>query len=682
MANGQPSPFGTLLQRYRAAAGLTQEALAARAQLSSDAIAALERGRRRTPRVATAHLLAAALDLTDAERAALLAAESAAPLSGFPLAPDARAKSTSRALSAVPPTPLINREGELAMIRQRLVAEGARLLTLTGPAGVGKTRLALAAVAEVAEQFPDGVTLVDLSPIHDPSLVLNTMAHAVGLADTGSRPVLDRLGTFLHERAVLLVLDNFEQVLPAATTLADLLAGCPSLTLLVTSRVPLQLRWERTLRVPPLAVPDLSVPLPPLDELARIPSVALFVERAQTRRADFALSAAQAPLVAQLAVELDGLPLALELAAARLDALPLSLITRRLEDRLRLLRWEAPDLPERHRSLEAAVGWSYDLLPDNQRWMFRCLGVFVGQVALDALATVVGHEDEGCMVEGMASLAEKSLALPGRQDEEDDEECELCYGMLETVREYAQEQLARHGELEAARRAHARYFLALAERADPQLRGRGQREWYFRLEREHDNLRAALRWLLDQDGPADREAALRLAGALGYFWWLRGYHVEGVRWLERALLRAPAASDLEDDGATVAARSQAQIAAGKILALQGEFDRARAVLEEALDLAQRRHDPAGAAQALTELGLVPSLPGNGRKAPGCCAGRDATGKARAIPRTAPSRSITLALQLPGRGTTRKPRRSRRTRWSGSRRQAPPAKRAAPASISR
>ncbi len=600
MVNGQPSPFGALLHRYRAAAGLTQEGLAARAQLSPDEIAALERGRRRAPRAATVHLLAAALDLTDVEREALLiAVGAAARLPGSTPAPGA--------LSAAQATPLIDRVGELATIRQRLGADGAeqvRLLTLTGPAGVGKTRLALAAVAEVAEQFPDGVTLVDLAPIRDPLLVLSAIAHALGLADTGNRPVLDRLGTFLHERALLLALDNFEQVLPAAATLADLLAACPSLTLLVTSRVPLRLRWEQALRVPPLAVPDLSVPLPPLDELGRIPSVALFVERARARRADFALSAAQAPLVAQLVVELDGLPLALELAAARLDALSLPMIVRRLEDRLRLLRWDALDLPERHRSLEAAVGWSYELLGAGAQRLFRSLGVFVGRVSLDAIAAVVAYKgDERLTLDGLVSLAEQSLVLPGRQDDmEGNDDPEPAFSMLETVREYAWEQLAAQGELEAARRAHAYYFLALAERANPLLRQRDQRAWFVRLEREHGNLRAALRWLLDQDDPVEREAALRLAGALGGFWRLRGYQVEGVCWLEEALRRAPEAE--------AAVRTWALLGAGVLLTEQGEFDRAKALLEEALAEARRRQDAAALAQALIQLGYRAVLAGD------------------------------------------------------------------------
>jgi non-specific serine/threonine protein kinase len=523
------------------------------------------------------------------------------------------------------PTPLLGRAGELEMIHQRLVTDGARLLTLTGPAGVGKTRLALAA-AQVAEQvsdrFPDGVVVVDLTPVRDPHQVLAAIAHACGFRDTGSPPLSERLPIFLRERALLLVLDNFEQVLPAAATLAELLSTCPRLALLVTSRVPLRLRWERTLRVPPLPVPNLDAALPPLDELGHIPSVALFVERARAHRADFALTEARAPLVAQLAVQLDGLPLALELAAARLGALPLAVIAHRLEDRLRLWRWEAPDRPERQHSLAAALDWSYDLLSEPERRLFRHLGVFVGRVALSAVAAVVAagtagagngerRADEGTAGEEgptlveLVSLAEKSLVLPAEQTSEEDEasqDSEPAFGMLETVREYAQDQLAARGELEAARRAHAHYFLALAEQADPLLRGRDQRAWFFRLEREHDNLRAALRWLLDQDDPAERTAGLRLAGALGWFWLERGYQVEGWRWLEEALRRAPEAD--------AAVHTRALLGAGRILTEQGELDRATALLEAALAEARQWQDAAALAQALIQLGYRAVMAGD------------------------------------------------------------------------
>lgn len=644
-AKRKPAPFGVLLLRLRAAAGLTQEQLAARAGLSPNAIAALESGKRRTPRLTTVELLAAALGLDAQERAQFAAAAresgeapksySAAAGTGDGTARDPRHQSWR----SVPElTPLVDRVHELDTTLRLLSDDGVRLLTLTGPAGVGKTRLAVEAASRLAAdtgRFADGVLFVDLTPIRDPAQVPGAIANALGLLDTGSRPVPERLVEVLEERQQLLVLDNFEQVLVAAAALTELLAACPSLALLVTSRVPLQLRWERVLRVPPLPVPDLAAPLPPLEAFGLIPSVALFVQRAQARQSDFLLTEQLAPVVARVVSQLDGLPLALELAAVRTATLPLPVIANRLDDRLRLLEWEAGDLPERQQSLEAAVGWSYDLLSEAERRLFRCLGVFVGQVSLDAITAVIRTVDDEVAHEAPAareteagrrtlprllSLAEKSLLLPlpVRPDEEeggaDNVDVEPTFGMLETAREYAWERLAAEDELAAAQRAHAHYFLALAECAAPALHGRDQRAWFFRLEREHDNLLAALRWLLDQAGSDDSdvaaewEAGLRLAGALGYFWYLRGYHTEGRRWLEEALACAPqgkAAAGMNSD-----ARTRALIAAGPLLMVHAEYSRALAVLKEGLALAEYQQDPAAIAGASTYLGHAAVVAGD------------------------------------------------------------------------
>ncbi len=686
MAKQEPAPFGALLLRLRAAAGLTQEQLAARASLSPGAISALESGKRRTPRFATVELLATALALNGQQRQELVAAARSGDLGATEVEPIEVSPAVVRAESGAEgaathetrrhswrsfaePTPLVGRVRELDTIVRTLNAGDTRLLTLTGPPGVGKTRLAQEAVARVitdGERFPDEGLFVDLTPVRDPALALDSLATAVGLLDTSSRPVLERLVEVLQERRQVLVLDNFEQVLPAAASLVDLLTACPGLALLVTSRVPLQLRWEQTLRVAPLPVPDLSVaPLPSLNALLAVPSVALFVSRARARRADFVLGEEEAPLVAQLVTQLDGLPLALELAAARLDVLPLPALARRLGDRLELLASQAPDLPERQRSLEAAVGWSYDLLTEPEQRLFRCLGVFVGRVGLDAISTVIGTirapesaaRDRAApkVVEAgvgrgtlpqLLSLAEKSLLLPlpvrpetpkdldglyeqlsqtGQQRanerpseapgiEEGGDNSEPAFAMLETVREYAWERLAADGELTAAQRAHAYYYLALAEQADPELHGSNQRVWHLRLEREHDNLRAALRWFLDQaesggsNAAAEREAGLRLAGALGYFWYVRGYHREGRSWLERMLALPP-----QGEGRIIvqsSAQTRALIAAGPLLMVQAEYARARVVLEEALALAERQQDPTATAQASTYLGHATVVAGD------------------------------------------------------------------------
>jgi non-specific serine/threonine protein kinase len=562
-------------------------------------------------------LLANALQLSDAERASFdTAARPLGAITVADLAVDARtvAKRADKTPGphirwlSVYPTPLVDRSHEVKTILRMLTEDGVRLLTLVGPAGVGKTRLALAATHHIeaygSDRFSDGVTLVDLTPVRDPALALSAMMYAQGLQEIGGQSPLERLAEALRDRRVLLVLDNVEQILPAvAPHLAQLLAACPTLTLLLTSRVPLQLHAEQTFRIAPLPVPDLSEPLPPLDTLTAIPSVELFVQQARARHPNFNFSDQHAPLLARLTSQLDGLPLALELAAARTATLPLQVIVRRLGDRLRLLRWEAADAPARQQSLEAAVGWSFDLLNGNERRLFSCLGVFTGRVSLNAIVAVVSDTDgqvgEESALETLASLADKSLVQalgPDSMEDQSDGEDHLepSFSMLETVREFAEEQLISRGAVEAARRAHAHYFLALAEQADSHLRGHGQRLWYLRLERERDNLRTALRWLLDQDKGAEREAALRFAGALGLFWVLRGYHAEGLSRLDEALAKAPLAD--------MAARTRALTYAGLILMHQRSLARAQDLLEGALALAEEREDGLAAVEALTYLG--------------------------------------------------------------------------------
>lgn len=642
MANERLTSFSTSLKRYRLAAGLTQEQLAKQSQLSADAIAALETGKRRTPRAATVEMLADALALSGMERAAFKAV--ARPTSTH--TPPRRSEDSSLASAmdsslwrlAAQSTPLIGRMSELEVIRQRFVHDGARVVTLVGPAGVGKTRLALAAATELADVFPNRITLINLTSLRDPQFVLSAIGQAFDLVGTNDIAVMKSLRDALQGDSALLVLDNFDRVLPATAQVAELLASCPGVSLLVTSRIPLQLRWEHLHRVAPLPVPDLSVDLPPLDVFAQIPAVELFAARARTRRSDFRLTAEEAPLVAQLVVQLDGLPLALELAASRLDVLPLGTIVRRLEDRLRLLRWEALDLPERQRSLQAAISWSYEMLSEDEQRLLRHLGVFLGQVALDAIHAVevnafnaasadgssgVARLPVGHTLSGLTSLAEKSLILPGREDDRDSADIasgrrmheidtadsEPAFGILETTREYAWEQLERHGELPAARHAHADFYLNLAERVDPLLRQTGQRAWFLRLDRERDNLRAALRWLLDQSGPdaqTARAQALRLATALGYFWRRRGYLTEGTHWLSEALGH-PSMSNAEPDPGL---RLWALIELGVILTELGTFDRGRVALNEALGLAQARQDAAAIAETITALGTIAMLDGD------------------------------------------------------------------------
>jgi predicted ATPase/DNA-binding CsgD family transcriptional regulator len=549
---------------------------------------------------------------------------------------DRRISISSSFVLRAQPTTLIDRAREVQAICHLLLGEGAeacRLLTLTGPAGVGKTRLALAAGAHLVDRFPDGVALVDLTPVREPELVPAAIARSLRLVESGSPTLQEQLRNYLCTREQLLIIDNFEQVQPASGVLADLLGSCPGLTLLVTSRIPLQLRWEQVLRVPPLRVPDLTMALPPLEELAHVPAVALFLARAYARQADFTLTAANASLVAQLVAELDGLPLALELAAARMGGLPLSTIARRLGGHLRLLHWEALDLPPRQRSLEAALSWSYNLLSESEQRLFRCLGVFAGRVSVGALTAVAGaietaaiavsaeeaeyaedmayRADAERILEGLSALTEQSLVLPSPSTEQygengeyntDDDDAESAVTVMETVREYAWELLARNGELAIARRAHAHYYIALAERADPQLRGRAQRSWYTRLEHEFDNLHAALHWLFDHEVAAECENGPRLAGALGWFWMMCGYPGEALRWLDEALAcmqqSAPAEVALN-----VVARARTLLGLGPLLAQRKDCAPAQAALEEALSLArQLGMAPADLARALMYLG--------------------------------------------------------------------------------
>jgi predicted ATPase/transcriptional regulator with XRE-family HTH domain len=518
MARIQRTTFGVVLKHLRLAAGLTQEALAERAGLSSRAVGDLERHPDRTPRLETVTLLADALGLEREERASLLAAarpESAVPATpaaveqfepapAHPSTPPLAIGSTAHAFTEFQPTPLLGRTQELELIHQLLIGGTARLLTLIGPAGVGKTRLALEVGNRFGDAFPDGIWWVDLTPIRDPAEVPSAIAERLGLPDAGPTPLLDRLSVCLQARQTLLILDNFEQVLPAAPVLDTLLGMAPGLTLLVTSRELLHLRAEQTLPVSPFALPDPDH-LPPLEELSQIPSVALFLQRAQMINPGFRLTDENAQAVAELCVHLDGLPLAIELAAARTQLLSPQMLLERLEHRLSLFHWEAQDLPVRQHTLRAAIAWSYELLAHDEQILFRRLGIFVGGFTLEAAEAIVadGRDHTVDVLEGVGSLVDKSLVLS-----EEDGAGGRRFRLLESVRNYALEQVTSCDEGEVVGHAHARYFLELTERAAPELVVRTQRAWFLRLEQEHGNLRAALRWLWDR---GEDELALRLA---------------------------------------------------------------------------------------------------------------------------------------------------------------------------
>src|SRR5438067_9139270 len=393
-------------------------------------------------------------------------------------------------------TKLVGREHEVQSIHALLLRPDVRLLTLTGTAGVGKTRLAFEVARELVHDFADGVHFVSLAPISDPALVIPTIAHSMGLMESGSQPVLELLKISQRDKQRLLALDNFEQVVSAAPQLVDLLTACSKLKLLATSREVLHVRGEQEFAVPPLAVPDLKR-LPDLVALSQYEAVALFISRAQAVQPDFQVTATNARTIAEICMRLDGLPLAIELAAARMKLLPPQALLARLDQRLAVLTGASRDVPARQQTLRNTIAWSYNLLDAVEQRLFRRLSVFVGGCTLqaaEALCAALCDEDGAVPVlDGVASLIDKSLL---QQVEQEGKEPRLV--MLETIREYGLERLAASGEMEATRQAHATYCLQLSEQAELELGGPQQTAWLEQLEREHDNLRAALQWTVEQ----------------------------------------------------------------------------------------------------------------------------------------------------------------------------------------
>jgi predicted ATPase/DNA-binding XRE family transcriptional regulator len=566
----ETTTFGTLLKRYRMAAGLTQEGLAERANLSTRAISDLERGLSRAPRYDTLDLLTTAMSLSAEQRAALFAA-------ARPPLPGDDTKAAPLQVLPFPPTALLGREQEVTRALDLLQARGVRLLTLIGPGGVGKTRLALELAHTLRAGFADGLAWIDLTALRDPSLVPQTVAQVLGLREQADHAFPEQVRDFLQGKQFLLLLDNFEQVLSAADFVANLLVHCPRLQILVTSRTPLHLRAEQQLVLTPLTPAA---------------SVALFRERAQ--RVQPGLDDTS-PVVAAICDQVDRLPLAIELAAAHVKALALPVLLARLTNRLRFLRSGARDLPERQQTMREAIAWSYNLLPPTEQHWFRALGIFIGGCTLSAVEAVCWGEESIALDEGISAisaLVDASLV----QMETTGEESMPRYRMLEVIREYALEQLRVMGDEDLYRSRHAKYYAELAEEAERAGPGQGSREVH--LVQETANGRTALHWA---DERGEVALGLRLATWFGRLWMIRGQMSEGNLWLSRMLALDEARGE---QAAPPAVRGKALYMASRLAMHLGRTDRAGALAGEALVLAERTGDQADTSSVLAMLGSI------------------------------------------------------------------------------
>jgi predicted ATPase/DNA-binding XRE family transcriptional regulator len=597
------STFGELLRSHRDSANLTQEELAGRTGLTPQAIGLLERGERRRPHKYTVEKLAEALRLTGQDLARFGAAARRSSVRRAPAEPP-------HGDLLAPATPLVGRDHEARSAERLLLREEVRLLTLTGAGGVGKTRLALEVAGRSRNAFADGVAFVPLAPLRDAALFPSALAQALEIKEVAAEAPQQTLERHLQDRRMLLVLDNFEHLLTAAPVVAALVGACPQLTILVTSRAPLHLSGERQFPVAPLPLADTSSQSP-ADGLRHSPAVELFRQRAQAVTPTFELTATNAAAVARICRRLDGLPLAIELAAARIKLFSPRALLNRLDRALQLLAGGARDLPQRQQTLRETVAWSYDLLDPAEQALFRRLAVFAGGCTLEAIEAVcVSEEDEqaaSSVLETVASLVDNSLLVSRSESSTHQEDDEPRFTMLETIREYALEHLASSGEVEEVQRKHAQHYLALAEATQPQASGQWDEvDWwsrFTRLEREHDNLRAALGWAVQNLAV---EAGARIAIALWWFWIERGYLSDGRRWMEALLALDGAGGQPKEAPHKLSARTKAYLLqlAGILAMAQGDHDHAAALHEGAMSVYRAMGHKKGVSASLRELGFV------------------------------------------------------------------------------
>jgi predicted ATPase/DNA-binding XRE family transcriptional regulator len=584
-------PFGELLRSYRLAAGLSQERLAERASLSMRGISDLERGARTAPRLETVRMLADGLELPPEERAALLRAARAIEKA----APSGRDAEPPSLRLPLPPTQLVGRERDFESVMGLLRTGESRLITLTGPGGVGKTRLAQEVALSLEGSFPDGACFVSLVAIPSATLVMPTIANALGLRNTTAEPLQATLERHIANKHMLLVLDNFEHVLDASPSIASLLSASAGLKVLATSRMPLQLRGERLIDLAPLEVPDTELSMSRASP-GEYSAVQLFLARIQDVKPGFALDGDNAESIVEICRRLDGLPLALELAAVRIKLLTPQALLQRLERRLPLLTGGPRDLPERQQTMRATISWGYDLLSPREQVLFRRLGVFLGGWTLEAAEAVASEEGSPDIVEGLASLVDASLVQVSRGRDGNPR-----YQMLETVREFALDELEASGEAEVVGRKHATYFLALVEADKHVASDASQRRRDAQMAIEVGNIRVALAWLRDHG--MNREG-VRLVTTMGGFWSSQVAKLEGRAWLS-AFLGPAMDNELPE---------RERIAGLWWLGLFGgpEDDRTTVVmkLRECLFIARREHDNHGVYSALHAIGQTLLFSGN------------------------------------------------------------------------